>query len=152
MLNFGEREFLVFPLHSVEKWKIWSHWKNISSNQLFSDLFISRTVAFTKFLLKKCERLKFHNLHTVHYTVWILGKMWKKKLFRQINFTYALLSRNFCHKSVIVNFRACIAIAVQRTKRFHGIFFNVKWSLVKKVRLHGIFCQISVREYVSTCM
>ena len=41
-------------VHIVEKWKIWCHWKSISSNQLFSDLF-SKTVAFTKFLPKKCE-------------------------------------------------------------------------------------------------
>ena len=44
----------VFPPHSVEKWKIWSHWKNISSNQLYSNLF-SKNVTFTKFLPKKCE-------------------------------------------------------------------------------------------------
>ena len=41
-------------LHSVKKRKIYSHWKNISSNQLFSNS-ISKTVGFTKFLPKICE-------------------------------------------------------------------------------------------------
>ena len=45
-----------FTFHNnVEKWKICSHRKNISSNQLFGDFF-SKNVAFTKFLPKKCER------------------------------------------------------------------------------------------------
>ena len=38
----------VLP-HSVEKREILSHQKNISSNQLFSNLF-SKTVTFTEFL------------------------------------------------------------------------------------------------------
>ena len=46
--------------HSVEKRKILSP-KNISSNQLFSNLF-SKTVTFTKFLLKMRER-EFRNFH-----------------------------------------------------------------------------------------
>ena len=45
----------VIPKHSgEEKREIYSHRKNISSNQLFSD-FISKCVAFTKFLPKKRE-------------------------------------------------------------------------------------------------
>ena len=63
-------------VHSVEKWKIYSHNNFFSSNQLFSDFF-SKTVAFTKFLPKKCEReflqfphcecvrVNFRNFHTV---------------------------------------------------------------------------------------
>ena len=41
--------------HSVEKQEILSHLKNISSDQLFSNLF-SKTVIFTKFLPKMRER------------------------------------------------------------------------------------------------
>ena len=41
-------------VHGVEKWKIYSHWKKISSNQLFSNFF-SKTVTFTKFLPKMHE-------------------------------------------------------------------------------------------------
>ena len=41
-------------LHSVEKREILSHLENISSNQLFSNLF-SKTVTFTKFLPKMCD-------------------------------------------------------------------------------------------------
>ena len=51
----GLKITLLYTLwHSVEKWKIYSHWKNISSNQLFSD-FVSKNVIFTEFLPKKCE-------------------------------------------------------------------------------------------------
>ena len=42
-------------VHTVEKWKIYSHRKKNSSNQQFSN-FISKTVTFTKFFPKKCER------------------------------------------------------------------------------------------------
>ena len=59
--------------HSVEKWKIYSHLENISSNQLFSDFFC-KNIAYTKFLQKRCES-KFLNFHTVNgrnfcHTVW----------------------------------------------------------------------------------
>ena len=43
--------------HIVVEYEIYSHWKNISSNHLFSNFF-SKTVTFTmftKFLPKKCE-------------------------------------------------------------------------------------------------
>ena len=53
-LKFSFFHTVVSILHSVEKWKIYSHWKNISSNQLFSD-FVSKNVIFTEFLPKKCE-------------------------------------------------------------------------------------------------
>ena len=46
--------FHFSTLCSVEKQDILSHQKNISSNQLFSDLF-SKTVTFTKFLPKISE-------------------------------------------------------------------------------------------------
>ena len=42
-------------IHSVEKREILSHQKEISSSQLFSNLF-SKTVTFTKFLPKMRER------------------------------------------------------------------------------------------------
>ena len=42
--------------HSVEKLEIRSHQKNISSNQLFSNLLFRKTVTFTKFLPKMRER------------------------------------------------------------------------------------------------
>ena len=43
--------------HIVEKWKIYSHPKNISSNQLFSNFF-SKTVTITK-ILPKLRESKF---------------------------------------------------------------------------------------------
>ena len=49
--------FLSYYLHSVEKWEILSHGKNFvkPTNYLFGNFF-SKTIAFTKFLWKKCER------------------------------------------------------------------------------------------------
>ena len=41
-------------LHSVEKWKIYSDRKNISSNQLFSNFF-TRNFTFTKYLTEKSK-------------------------------------------------------------------------------------------------
>ena len=41
-------------VHSVEKREILSHWKKISSNQLFSNFFL-KNVIFMKFLTKMCE-------------------------------------------------------------------------------------------------
>ena len=99
---FGEREFLVFP-HcgitiaefmllrfyvksdhnaSVEKRKIYSHRKNISSNQLFSNFF-SNIVVFTKFLPKKCERqfLVFSTLHCGYSLSHFFGRNFVKATF-----------------------------------------------------------------------
>ena len=74
----------VLP-HSVEKREILSHQKNISSNQLFSNLF-SKTVTFTKFLLKIRESKFFIFPQCV--TVWKLREFslthfWQK--FRESN-------------------------------------------------------------------
>ena len=52
-MTIGRSELGKLLLHSVEKWKIYCHWKKISSNQLFSNFF-SKNVIFTKFLLKIC--------------------------------------------------------------------------------------------------
>ena len=48
------KNFVNSTLHSVEKREIYSHRKNISSNQLFRDFF-SKCVAFTKFLPYRSE-------------------------------------------------------------------------------------------------
>ena len=58
MFVLVSRNFLQIR-HSVEKCEILSHRKNISWNQLFSNLF-SKTIAFTKFLSKKYERQFSH--------------------------------------------------------------------------------------------
>ena len=58
--------------HFVEKFKIYSHQKNISSNQFFSNSF-SKPVTFTKFLPKMSER-KFPQCE---YSI--------SRIFRQIN-------------------------------------------------------------------
>ena len=90
--------------------------ENISSNQLFSNLF-SKTVAFTKFLPKTSEAISAqHSVHSVEkwkmycYTVWKLQKFtltyfWQK--FRESNVftkgnTKELIWRNIF--SVRVNF------------------------------------------------
>ena len=84
--------------HTVEKWEILSHLEEISWNQ-FSSNFLSKNVAFTKFLRKKM------------LTVWKNEKFSvTHKKFRQINslvfsLVKTLLSRNFCQIIVTVNFR-----------------------------------------------
>ena len=59
-------KFPFLQQHSVEKWKIWSHWKNISSNQLFSDLF-SNPLLSRNFLKKghSVVKTKIYS-HTIH--------------------------------------------------------------------------------------
>ena len=55
ILPFIKSSYLIIKIsHSVKKREIYSHQKNISSNQLFSDFF-SKNVGFTKFLPEKCE-------------------------------------------------------------------------------------------------
>ena len=49
-----EFPLLMLLLHNVEKQEIYSRWKNISWNLIFSNFF-RNNVAFTKFLSKKCE-------------------------------------------------------------------------------------------------
>ena len=83
--NVSEREFPVFP-HcecSVEKREILSHKKKISSNQLFSNFF-SKTIVFTKFLWKMCEReflqfqhCDFENFWSIVHTVFLEGRIWE---------------------------------------------------------------------------
>ena len=77
-------------VHSVEKREILSHWKKISSNQLFSNFF-SKTIDFTKFLPKKYERefLQFPHCGVVKYykTGWlILRTVWKLRKFTLAHF------------------------------------------------------------------
>ena len=62
-----ERISRFSSMRSVEKREILSHWKKISSNHLFSNFF-SKTIAFTKFLRKKCER---EFLQFPHYAMFI---------------------------------------------------------------------------------
>ena len=49
-----EFRYLCVPIHTVEITEIYSYWKNISSNHLFSNFF-RKTVTFTKFLPKMRE-------------------------------------------------------------------------------------------------
>ena len=53
-----------FTVHSVERWKIYSHWKNISSNQLFRNFFTKDTLLSRNFC-QKTVRVKFCIFHTV---------------------------------------------------------------------------------------
>ena len=57
-IDFTEFFFKMKTMHKMEKREILSHWKIfVKSTALFSNFFISKTVAFTKFLRKKCERI-----------------------------------------------------------------------------------------------
>ena len=68
-------------MHSVEKREIISHQKNISSNQLFRNLF-SKTVTFTKFLPEIGEREL--PIHTVDFSKFLYHEFLKN--FRENNF------------------------------------------------------------------
>ena len=112
--NGSVRVFLRnFHSVSVGKWKIYCHWKKISSNQLFSNFF-SKHVIFTKFLPKMCEmRLNCSNFHTVH------GAHWAGRNFREINFLKCNLVSRFIFSPKI--FR-------QITTHFSNIFYENVFS------------------------
>jgi len=84
-----------------------------SSNQLFSNFFC-KSITFTKFLRKKCEREILQFLHcgeAIQCTVWKNEKFTlteknisPNQLFSNFH-SKMLLSRNFCQKRVRVNFR-----------------------------------------------
>ena len=80
---------LSLTLYSVEKREILSHLRNISSNQLFSNLF-SKTVTFMKFLPKLRERIP------------VISTQCSATFFRQINLGRTLISQKFCNKIVNV--------------------------------------------------
>ena len=75
-----------FPhiLHSGIKWKIYSHPKNISSNQLFTNFFTKKG-PFTRFLQKKCESKFFILSHCVNLT---RKKIVKKAYFWPMGFDF----------------------------------------------------------------
>ena len=91
--------FFLCTFHNVEKWKIYSHWENISSNQLFIDFF-SKNVAFTKILPKKRE-IKFP------YIISTLESCFHRK-FREIEECYLLdimlVSRKIFENTTLNNF------------------------------------------------
>ena len=93
-----EREFPQFrTLWKNEKFFL-THQRNISSNQLFSNLF-SKTVTFTKFLLKMRER-EFPQFPHCAVLLWNNIKFtFNEKIFREINsFAKILVSRNYYQK------------------------------------------------------
>ena len=58
----------------MEKREILSHQKKISSKQLFSNFF-SKTITFTKFLQKECEREFLQFPHCAQYNSVILDNL-----------------------------------------------------------------------------
>ena len=83
-VRLNRSNFHIVSAHSVEKWKILSHWKKISSNQLFSS-FVSKNVVFTKFLSKKCES-KFSQFLHCELSVWNCSFTIIRRKFHEINF------------------------------------------------------------------
>ena len=92
--------------HSVEKREILSHWKKISSNQLFSNLF-SKTNAFTKFLRKNCERefLEFPHCEGVARSPRAKGSYfwYYPSAHMVIPLSYSLLYSNYLLKTIDIN-------------------------------------------------
>ena len=103
-----------------------THWK-ISSNQLFSNFFIcSKTIAFTKFLRKKCEREFLQFLQRLHFLNFL------QKL-REIN-TFStklhcmLISRKFClGKILFCNSTLWETIIFFQTKYFVKSSYCKSW-------------------------
>ena len=64
---FSESKFFIFPQHTVEKWKIYSHLNKIfvcQNNSIVIHLvnaFVSRNFC------QKCMRVNFRNFHTVNW-------------------------------------------------------------------------------------
>ena len=78
--------------HNVEKLEIPSHLKNISSNQLFSDLF-SKTVTFTKYFPR------FSVISTLFYS--------HRKIIRQINYFSISFVKNIAFTEIFVRVNFC---------------------------------------------
>ena len=127
--------------HCVEIAEILSHWKIFSSNNLFCDFF-SKTIAFTTFLRKKCEReflqfphcgsvsVNFRNFYTLHRSLF--------EIVRQINsFIYSFICKNvvftkFLQKkrkmwdSTIVNFVKATFLLKKLLKSWFDEIFSVR--------------------------
>ena len=92
---------------------------------------------FSKMLQKKIVKQKYLNIHTVvvkvifvQYTVWKNEKFGlTEKIFRQINslvicLVKTLLSRNFCQKSVRLNFYDFHTVVHVHTQEFSTLCFR----------------------------
>ena len=143
MNSFNLWFFLFVQPHSVEKREILSHWKKISSNRLFSNFF-SKSIAFTKFLRKKCERISaISTLYTMS-----VEKYYKRLslLLRQSNifsvkstFIQKKLVKSWFHEiferhslSIIILFHTVEAIVV--LPFFHSCVFTYFLSYLPFVR------------------
>ena len=119
----------------MEKWKIYYHWKNISSNQLFSD-FVSKNIVFTKFLPKKCES-EFLQIPQCAYqivklvqllTVLFMHKELFRFVFLRLFSIYWWLERLFTKK--VSNITDSTKCNKSRKLRNQTWKFTVKTSLV----------------------
>ena len=115
--------------HNVEKRKIWSHQKNISSNQLFSNFF-SKSITFTEFLPKMCETKSRQFPHCVGCmiaTFFVLLKDFKFSVKSTI-----IENSLFCLISVISwnqMFLLTVTVTLQRRFDKKALFFYIsKWS------------------------
>ena len=137
-------------LYSVVKWKIYSHQKNISSNQLFSKFF-SKNVAFTKFVPKKCES-KFSFLPHCTATLWSLRNFcitWE--LFREINFIInyllkKLFSRKCFKKSWYKNFVNSTVCCINPFLEF----FRAKKGKLQNTQFYTFFRQTNPKDICIT--
>ena len=126
---------MMSAIYSVEIW-FYSHQKNISSNQLFSNLF-SKTVTFTKFLPKMHERIPVISTLCIlsFHTVWV-------------RFDFSTLEIwEFCSHAIqakisVKSTHLCIVVLISFTEYFwsdmnEGEFlpFNlcVEWNQYKKL-------------------
>ena len=70
--QFDEKKFQWGKISEITTYVLCSHWKNISSNQLFR-VFFSKKVVFTRNFCHKSASVNFCNYHTVFcHTLWKL--------------------------------------------------------------------------------
>ena len=112
---------LNFHTHTVEKQKIYSHWKNISLDQLFSK-FISKNAVFTEFLPQKCKT-KSHVYFQLCDTVKILLPRFYFKNFvktAQVQLIHCEeITEFFCHSGYHV--KSILVILEMQNQPFYHI-------------------------------
>ena len=111
-------------MHSVENREN-SHWKYISSNQLFSDFF-SKCVAFTKFLQKIKKSLQLHSpQHTVEimefYCHDFIAKIPSNQLFTKELHSKLNWRKNICVAENFSFFHTALAEKISSNQLLHTV-------------------------------
>ena len=120
--NFTNFKFTGFFVPTKRKRK-----EKISSNQHFSNFF-GKTITFTKFLQKKCEREFFCNFHTVHSRAGsIFGKNFVKVTVLLNKLQKFDLTKNFFDETEFLVFPQCHNVEIAEILS-HTFFAKISWK------------------------